>query len=138
MFTVLDEYTREALCVAVRSKMNANDVLETLHPLLIKHGKPEFIRSDNGPEFIATHLQDWLKKDWDQTNANLSRQSLGMWSDWKTVWDTVFPTHDTTNALTAPCEKKSSTQNGSTPHGKPRSLSMFGSGNTTRSDLITH
>jgi transposase InsO family protein len=62
MFTVLDEYTREALCVAVRSKMNAHDVLETLHPLLIKHGKPEFIRSDNEPEFIATHLQDWLKK----------------------------------------------------------------------------
>jgi hypothetical protein len=43
-----------------------------------------------------------------------------------------------TNALTAPCEKKSSTQNGSTLHDKPRSLSMFGSGNTTRSDLITH
>ena len=45
---------------------------------------------------------------------------------------------DTTNALTAPCEKKCSTPNGFTPHGKPRSLSMFGSGNTTRSDLITH
>jgi putative transposase len=62
MFTVLDEYTREVLCVAVRSKMNAHDVLETLHPLLITHGKPEFIRSDNRSEFIATHLQDWLKK----------------------------------------------------------------------------
>ena len=62
IFTVLDEYTREALCVAVRPKMNANDVLDALHPLLMKHGKPEFIRSDNGPEFIATHLQDWLKK----------------------------------------------------------------------------
>ena len=62
MLTVLDEYTREALCVAVRSKMNANDVLDALHPLFMKHGKPEFIRSDNGPEFIATHLQDWLKR----------------------------------------------------------------------------
>ena len=62
MLTVLDEYTREALCVAVRPKMNVNDVLETLHPLFMKHGKPEFIRSDNGPEFIATHLQDWLKR----------------------------------------------------------------------------
>ena len=62
MLTVLDEYTREALCVAVRSKMNANDVLDALHPLFMKHGKPEFIRSDNGSEFIATHLQDWLKK----------------------------------------------------------------------------
>ena len=62
MLTVLEEYTREALCVAVRSKMNAHDVLDALHPLLMKHGKPEFIRSDNGPEFSATHLQDWLKK----------------------------------------------------------------------------
>ena len=79
MLTVLDEYTREALCVAVRPKMNANDVLDALHPLFMKHGKPEFIRSDNGPEFIATHLQDWLKKDRDQTNANLSGQPLGKW-----------------------------------------------------------
>ena len=56
------EYTREALCVTVRPKMNANDVLDALHPLFMKHGKPEFIRSDNGPEFIATHLQEWLKR----------------------------------------------------------------------------
>ena len=58
MLAVLDEYTHEALRVAVRPKMNAHNVLETLHPLLIKHGKPEFIRSDNDPEFIATHLPD--------------------------------------------------------------------------------
>ncbi len=62
MLTVLDEYTREALCVAVRPKMNANDVLDVLHWLLMKYGKPEFIRSDNGPEFIAAHLQDWLRR----------------------------------------------------------------------------
>ena len=58
MLTVLDGYTREALCVAVRSKMTANDVLDALHPVLMKHGKPEFIRSDNGPEFVALHFQD--------------------------------------------------------------------------------
>lgn len=62
MLTVLDEYSREALCVAVRPKMNANDVLEALYPLLLKHGKPEYIRSDNGPEFIAAPLQEWLVK----------------------------------------------------------------------------
>ena len=62
MLTVLDEYTREALCVAVRSKMTANDVLDALHSVLMKHGKPEFIRSDNGPEFVALHFQDWLKR----------------------------------------------------------------------------
>ena len=52
------EYTRKVLYVEMRTRMNAHDVLETLHPLLIKHGKPEFIRSDNDPEFIATHLPD--------------------------------------------------------------------------------
>lgn len=45
--SVLDEYTREALCVAVRPKMNATNVLDVLHRLVMKHGKPEFIRSDN-------------------------------------------------------------------------------------------
>ena len=75
MLTVLDEYTREALCVAVRPKMNASDVLDVLHRLLMKHGKPEFIRSElpiegaigsspmgDGPEFIAASLQGWLRK----------------------------------------------------------------------------
>ncbi|MDC6458145.1 integrase core domain-containing protein [Alphaproteobacteria bacterium] len=62
MLTVIDEYTREALCVAVRSKMNANDVLDVLIDLTLKRGKPKFIRSDNGPEFIAKHLQTWLRK----------------------------------------------------------------------------
>jgi putative transposase len=37
-------------------------VLDALHPVLMKHGKPEFIRSDNGPEFVALHFQDWLKR----------------------------------------------------------------------------
>ena len=62
MLTVMNEYTREALCVAVRSKMTANDVLNSLHPVLMKHGEPEFIRSDNGPEFVALHFQGWLKR----------------------------------------------------------------------------
>ena len=62
MLTVLDEYTRQALCVEVRDKMGSDDVLEVMHRLLMKHGKPEFIRSDNGGEFVAQHLQDWLRK----------------------------------------------------------------------------
>lgn len=55
-------YTREALCVTVRPKMNAADVLEALYPLLLKGGRPEYIRSDNGPQFIAAGLQEWLVK----------------------------------------------------------------------------
>ena len=39
-----------------------HDGLDALHPLFMKHGKPEFIRFDNGHEFISMHLQDWLKR----------------------------------------------------------------------------
>jgi transposase InsO family protein len=62
MLTVLDEYTREALCVAVAAKMAAADVLEALYLLLLKRGKPDYIRSDNGPEFVAVPFQDWLRR----------------------------------------------------------------------------
>ena len=62
MLTVLDEYTREALCVAVKPKMNSADVPDALCPLLLRRGTPEYIRSDNGSEFIATALLDRLGK----------------------------------------------------------------------------
>ena len=57
MLTLVDEYTRQALVVHVAHKMSAADVLETLYPLLITHGRPHYIRSDNGPEFIAEVFQ---------------------------------------------------------------------------------
>ena len=46
MLTVLDEYTRQALAVAVRTRMGAEDVLEALYPLLLRYGTPKYIRSD--------------------------------------------------------------------------------------------
>jgi putative transposase len=49
--------------VAVKAKMGSAEVLEALYPLILKHGKPAFLRSDNGPEFIAVALQDRLKKN---------------------------------------------------------------------------
>ena len=60
MLTVLDEHTRQAPCVHVKTKMGAAEVLEALYQLIIEHGKPEYIRSDNGPEFVASALQEWL------------------------------------------------------------------------------
>ena len=62
MLTVLDEYTREALCVSVAARMGAADVLEMLYPLLLRRGKPDCLRSDNGPEFTATPFKEWLKR----------------------------------------------------------------------------
>jgi transposase InsO family protein len=62
MLTVLDEYTRQALGVAVRTRMRSSEVLEALYPLLLKHEKPEYIRSDNGPEFTAAPFKKWLTR----------------------------------------------------------------------------
>jgi len=62
MLTVLDEYSREALCVAVKPRMGNAEVLEALYPLFLKHGKPEFIRSGNGPEFIAQNFHTLLAR----------------------------------------------------------------------------
>ena len=57
--------------------MNSDDVLRVMHRLLMKYGKPECIRSDNGGEFVAEHLQKMAQKGWRQANPNLPRQSLG-------------------------------------------------------------
>ena len=62
MLTVLDEYTREALAVTVANKMGSSEVLEALYPILLKRGKPEYLRSDNGPEFSSEPFTDWLIK----------------------------------------------------------------------------
>ena len=48
--------------MTVRSGMGAEDVLEALNPLLLRQGTPEYIRSDNGPEFAAEALQVWLRR----------------------------------------------------------------------------
>ncbi len=62
MLTVLDEFTRQALAVTVRTRMGSADVLEVLYRLFLRHGKPKYIRSDNGPEFVAEATQTWLER----------------------------------------------------------------------------
>jgi transposase InsO family protein len=62
MLTVLDEYTRQALAVEVGTRITSDDVLEVLYRLFLRHGKPEYVRSDNGPEFVAEATQGWLER----------------------------------------------------------------------------
>ena len=62
ILAVLDEYTRECLAIEVERRMNHKTVLETLTELFIHRGTPEYIRSDNGAEFTAQVLRDWLEK----------------------------------------------------------------------------
>ncbi len=60
--TVVDEYTRECLAVEVERRFNHRDVLRVLSRLFVRHGPPEHIRGDNGSEFTALAVRQWLKK----------------------------------------------------------------------------
>ena len=57
---IIDEFTREALMIHVDRKLNSTDVVDALTELFILRGTPQFIRSDNGPEFIARRVRDWI------------------------------------------------------------------------------
>ena len=61
MLTVIDEYTRQCMTVHAQFQLTSQDVLETLSECFIRYGKPEYIRSDNGSEFKAGVLQQWLR-----------------------------------------------------------------------------
>jgi len=61
MLTLIDEFTRECLAIDVSRRMTSEDILERLSDLFIQRGPPEYIRSDNGPEFTAHRVCDWLE-----------------------------------------------------------------------------
>jgi putative transposase len=61
MLVVIDEYTRECLAIDVAKKFTGHDVVEVLRYLFAVRGEPEYIRSDNGPEFVSRVVQSWLE-----------------------------------------------------------------------------
>ena len=58
--SIIDEFTKEALVIRVKRKLNSTDVVDALTDLFILRGPPEFIRSDNGAKFIARKVQAWI------------------------------------------------------------------------------
>ena len=60
LLTILDEHTRECHVLRPDRAMRAADVLAWLERAIKTHGAPAFLRSDNGPEFIAREVQRWL------------------------------------------------------------------------------
>ena len=57
---ILDEFSRECLAIKVDRKLNSTNVIDALTDLFIMRGSPAFIRSDNGPEFIAQAVRQWI------------------------------------------------------------------------------
>ena len=60
MLNVLDEFTRESLAIQVQRKLSSVDVIDVLTDLFILRGIPGYIRSDNGPEFVAGAVRRWV------------------------------------------------------------------------------
>ena len=62
MLTLIDEHTRECLAIDVARSLKSEDVLERLSDLFVRRGVPTYIRSDNGAEFTATKVREWLAR----------------------------------------------------------------------------
>lgn len=60
ILNIIDEFSRECLCSYVARKINSQSVILVLAELFLQRGIPMFIRSDNGPEFIARKLMNWM------------------------------------------------------------------------------
>ena len=67
ILVVIDEYTRECLSIRIAASIPASMVVEALEWLFMVRGVPKYIRSDNGPEFIAKAVCQWLKESGCQT-----------------------------------------------------------------------
>ena len=60
LFIIMDEYTKECLAIRAERSIKSSDMIETLTKLMTARGVPEHIRSDNGPEFTARAIREWL------------------------------------------------------------------------------
>jgi putative transposase len=67
LLTVVDEYTRESLAIRAATSIKSGAVIEVLSRLIAERGTPAYLRSDNGPEFVATRVKEWLKRQGIQT-----------------------------------------------------------------------
>ncbi len=60
MLNIIHEFTRERLAIRIGRKLNSTDVIDALSDLVILRGAPGHVRSDNGPEFIAKVVREWI------------------------------------------------------------------------------
>ena len=60
MLNLIDEFTRECLAIRIDRRLRSTDVIDVLSDLFILRGLPVHIRSDNGPEFVAKAVRDWI------------------------------------------------------------------------------
>ena len=77
MLTLIDDYTRQCLAIYPAWSIRANDVIEVVNDAMKNYGQSEHLRSDNGPEFIAYAIKDWLEDLECQHHIHLLWISMG-------------------------------------------------------------
>ena len=77
MLNVIDEFTHECLAIRVSRRLKSIDVIDALSDLFILRGVPGHVRSDNGPEFVARAVQEWIAAVGAKTAYIATWQSLG-------------------------------------------------------------
>jgi transposase InsO family protein len=77
ILTLIDEFTQECLAMHIAWSIRAADVITVIEGAIERYGTPHHIRSDNGPEFIAYAIQDWLKAN--QSHLHRAGCALGKW-----------------------------------------------------------
>ena len=77
MLNLIDEFSHECLAIQVARKLKAIDVIDVLSDLFILRGIPSHIRSDNGPEFVAKAVQEWITAVERKDGLHRARQSMG-------------------------------------------------------------
>ena len=60
MLTIVDEFTHECLAIRIKRRLKSIDVIEALADLFLTRGAPTHVRSDNGPEFVALAVREWI------------------------------------------------------------------------------
>jgi putative transposase len=81
---IVDEYSRECLALEMERSITAADVVEVLDRLFSERGEPDYIRSDNGPEFIAEAVKRWL------TSCGVKTLYIEPGAPWENAYSETF------------------------------------------------
>jgi len=82
--TIVDEWTRECLAIDVAGGIRSGRVIDVLSQLVSVHGTPRYIRSDNGPQFVARAILRWLM------DAQIETALIDPGKPWQNATDESF------------------------------------------------
>ncbi|MEI9998796.1 MAG: DDE-type integrase/transposase/recombinase [Verrucomicrobiota bacterium] len=97
MLTLIDEYSRQCLAIRPARTLKSEDVLEVVKQAVREHGAPDYLRSDNGSEFIAHVVQDWFREH------GIKTIYIEPGSPWQNGWIESFHAGCAMNASTGNC-----------------------------------